>query len=111
MHQKVGHHVYHINSNYTLIRRFDNYAFPTYSAANMFERLARQEEREGAVRTQTQDVFKEATEEELRHKEQSEPNEKKQTSLPVDNQVTSSTEVNSQQDVEMKEDEKGGLMC
>lgn len=77
----------------------------------MFERLARQDERGGTVQTQTQDVFREATDEELRHKEQSESNEKTQTSLPVNNQVTSSTEVNSQQDVEMKEDEKGGVIC
>ena len=82
-----------------------------YSAANMFERLARQEQREETVRSQTQDVFKEATDEELRQKEQSEPNEEEKTSLPENNQVTSSTEVKSQQDVEMQEDEKGGVKC
>jgi len=84
-----------------------------YSAANMFERLARQEEREGAIKKRPQDVFKEATNEELRLEEQSEPNETEQTSHPVTDQVTSSTEVNGQtnKEVEMEEDEKGGVKC
>lgn len=79
----------------------------------MFERLARQEEREGAVQKQPRDVFQEATYEEIRHEEQSEPNETKQTSHSVNDQVTSSTEVNGQtnKDVEMQEDEKGGVIC
>ena len=79
----------------------------------MFERLARQEEREGALQKRPHDVFKEATNEELRNKEHSEPNETKQTSHPVSDQVTSSTEVNGQKkkDVEMEEDEKGGVIC
>ena len=79
----------------------------------MFERLARQEEREGAVPKRPRDVFKEATNEELRHEEHSEPNETKQTSHPVTDQGTSSTEVNGQtnKDVEMQEDEKGGVKC
>ena len=85
----------------------------SYSAANMFERLARREEREGVVRKGPRDVFKEATNEELRHEERSEPIETKQTSHPVTEQVTSSTEVNGQtnKDVEMQEDEKGGVKC
>ena len=78
----------------------------------MFERLARQEEREGAVQKRTHDVFKEATNEELRNEEHSEPNETKQTSHPVTEEVTSSTKVNGQKkDVEMEEDEKGGVIC
>ena len=70
----------------------------------MFERLARKEELEAAP-GQGQDVFKEATEEEKR--QQSEPSEA--NTLPM----TSSTEVNGQgnADVEMQEDEKGGVKC
>jgi len=79
----------------------------------MFERLARQEEREGAVQKRPHDVFKEATNEELRLEEHSEPNKTKQTSNPVTDQVASSTEVNGQanKDVDMEEDEKGGVKC
>ena len=79
----------------------------------MFERLARQEEREGAVQKIPHDVFKEATNEELRNEENSEPNETKQTSHPVTDQLTSSTEINGQKnkDVEMEGDEKGEMKC
>ena len=79
----------------------------------MFERLARQEERENTEQTKNQDVFQEATEEEIRRDKQSQPSETAQTSLPVNNQVTSSTEVNGEarNDVEMQEDGKGGVIC
>ena len=79
----------------------------------MFERLARQEKREGAIQKRPHDVFKEATSEELHREEHSEPNETKQTSYPVTDQVTSSTEVNGQtnKEVKMEEDEKGGVKC
>ena len=71
----------------------------------MFERLARQEEQQ-ASQEQRPDVFKEATEQEKQL--QAETN-----SLPVNDQVTSSTEVNGQgnADVEMQEDDKGGVTC
>lgn len=73
----------------------------------MFERLARQEEQH-ATREERRDVFKEATEQEIKHQsELSETN-----SLPITNQVTSSTEVKGgNADVEMKEDVKGGVIC
>ena len=79
----------------------------------MFERLARKEEREGAVQKRPRDVFMEATNEELRNEEHSEANETKQTSHPVSDQVTSSTELNGEKkkDVEKEEDEKGGVIC
>ena len=79
----------------------------------MFERLARREEREGAVQKGRHDVFMEAVNEDLRHEEHSQPNETKQTSHPVTEQVTSSSEINGQtyKDVEMQEDEKGGVKC
>ena len=68
----------------------------------MFERLARQEQQE-AAHVQRHDVFKEATEEEMR----------KQSESKEINQVKSSTEVNGHEnvDVEMQEDEKGGIKC
>lgn len=74
----------------------------------MFERLARQEEQH-ATHEQRRDVFKEATEQDIKHQsELSETN-----SLPITNQVTSSTEVKGEgnTDVEMKEDGKGGVIC
>ena len=71
----------------------------------MFERLARQEEQQ-ATQEQRPDVFKEATEQEKQL--QTETN-----SLPVTGPVTSSTEVNGEgnADVEMQEDDKGGVIC
>lgn len=71
----------------------------------MFERLARQEEQQ-ATQEQRPDVFKEATEQEKQL--QTETN-----SLPVTDPVASSTEVNGEgnADVEMQEDDKGGVIC
>ena len=74
----------------------------------MFERLARKEEQQ-ASQEQRPDVFKEATDQE----KQQQAEQSEETSLPVTDQVTSSTEVNGEgnADVEMKEDDKGGVIC
>ena len=74
----------------------------------MFERLARKEELETA-QAQRRDVFKEATDEEMRKIS----NSSDTSPLPATSQGAPSTEVNGQgnTDVEMKEDDKGGVMC
>ena len=83
--------------------------FFCYSSANMFERLARKEELE-AGQTQRRDVFQEATDEEMRKLS----NSSGTNPLPAkDQEEAPSTEVNGQgnADVEMKEDDKGGVVC
>ncbi|XP_068672059.1 peptidyl-prolyl cis-trans isomerase FKBP4-like [Montipora foliosa] len=69
--------------------------------ANMFERLARQEEQETG-HEERKDVFQEAVDKET---------EAQTNSLSMNDQVASSTEVNGEADEEMKEDDKGGIVC
>ena len=75
----------------------------------MFERLARKEELE-AGQTQRRDVFQEATDEEMRKLSNSSDTK---PLAAKDQEEAPSTEVNGQgnADVEMKEDDKGGVVC
>ena len=75
----------------------------------MFERLARREELE-AGQTQRRDVFQEATDEEMRKLSNSSDTK---PLAAKDQEEAPSTEVNGQgnADVEMKEDDKGGVVC
>ena len=66
----------------------------------MFERLARQEEQETG-HEERKDVFQEAVDKET---------EAQTNSLSMNDRVASSTEVNGEADVEMKEDDKGGIV-